>query len=366
MNVCIYRRSGPPNHSLLVMNRLNTDNLIEPVTTGLELQLQEPFLLYRNAHRRIFGLWFYDRDECARIAAKIESLVRESEPDSDPKPHHPPPQKTEATVDIFTMLSKAQNDYNSKSKSTPLQTPRAPDIASQSVMDFFAKAGGTAQPSNTNLFGVSCPPIADEGPMLLQRLMSNPVHSVEHIEKQQRSVTPKGDPPSQKKQDSKRKNKPDTPKTQSQKTVSKPNTNGQTLENELNFMSISTPKPSSPPTIFPKQLRQRPQAVEPPEESISDTRPLSAPLSAVQETPQKPALMPPTMFTSSAAKTNSERPILDTVITPIKPSPTVDVRPEPLTRNQLLQALNYLIKNDAEFMTKLHEAYVKSFSELVS
>jgi hypothetical protein len=41
------------------------------------------------------------------------------------------------------------------------------------------------------------------------------------------------------------------------------------------------------------------------------------------------------------------------------------VRPEPLTRNQLLQAFNYLLKNDPEFVNKLHEAYVKSFAEMV-
>ena len=39
---------------------------------------------------------------------------------------------------------------------------------------------------------------------------------------------------------------------------------------------------------------------------------------------------------------------------------------EPLTRNQLLQAFNYLLRNDPEFINKLHEAYVKSFSEIIS
>lgn len=391
----VYRRSGPPNHSLLVMNRLHTENLIEPVTAGLELQLQEPFLLYRNAHRRIFGLWFYDRDECARIANKIENLLREADPDESRAPvaqvdNSAPPQ--DAPVDIFTMLSKAQNDYNSKAKPAKA-TPRAPDIASQSVMDFFAKAGGTAksqQPATTNLFGVACPrpPVTDEGaPMILQRLMSNPVHSVEHIEKQQRSVTPKGE---QKKAEAKRKSKPDPGKVQNQKLSTSNSTgqqprpdrqsNGQSLESELSFMTVSTPKRASPLANFLNQSRQKsagstgpsissmpaaPTVPEPSEDVSCDARPPSTPLVSVQETPQKPALMPPTMFTSSAAKANVDRSTSDPAMTPIK-STGVDVRPEPLTRNQLLQALNYLIKNDADFMTKLHEAYVKSFSELVS
>lgn len=39
---------------------------------------------------------------------------------------------------------------------------------------------------------------------------------------------------------------------------------------------------------------------------------------------------------------------------------------EPLTKNQLLQALNYLIENDEDFIKKVHEAYIKSFNTLAS
>jgi mRNA-decapping enzyme C-terminus len=39
---------------------------------------------------------------------------------------------------------------------------------------------------------------------------------------------------------------------------------------------------------------------------------------------------------------------------------------EPLTKNQLLQAMNYLIENDDEFMKKVHEAYIKSFRTMAS
>lgn len=34
--------------------------------------------------------------------------------------------------------------------------------------------------------------------------------------------------------------------------------------------------------------------------------------------------------------------------------------PEPLTKNQMLQALKYLIENDDEFTKKVHDAYLKS------
>lgn len=64
---------------------------------------------------------------------------------------------------------------------------------------------------------------------------------------------------------------------------------------------------------------------------------------------QPPALIPPTMFSASSPSDNSTRPQI-----------------EPLTKNQLLQAFNYLVKNDPEFMIKMHEAYVKSFNEILS
>lgn len=61
-------------------------------------------------------------------------------------------------------------------------------------------------------------------------------------------------------------------------------------------------------------------------------------------------LITPTMFVPSNNNNNEKK-------VPV---------PEPLTKNQLLQALNYLIENDDEFMKKIHEAYIKSFKNLAS
>ncbi|XP_021194451.3 mRNA-decapping enzyme 1A isoform X1 [Helicoverpa armigera] len=347
----VYSRNGEPYHSLVIMNRLSTNNLIEPVSKGIELQLKEPFLLYRNAKCRIYGIWFYDKDECVRVATKLNSLIKESlkqvPGDNMPQNAVYNASTPSAPVDIFSMLSKAQDDFNSnkglvasKCDSTP---SRAPDMTSQSVMDFFAKAGSGAAAQMPAVSSLPSPGIfgprptdAREVPQLLQRLMSNPAHSVEHIEKQQRSVTPQEaqssngnmnldsairqncgfplkstpiDKPSQQRISGMKKGPLDSS-----------DTNGiMPLESELNLMHISSPKPTSPLATYLNQSQD-----------ISHT--------------QKPALMPPTMFTASTGGD-------------VQPSP------EPLTRNQLLQAFNYLLKHDADFVNKLHEAYVKSFSE---
>lgn len=147
--------------------RLNTNNLVEPVTPGLDLQLQEPFLLYRNSKYDIYGIWFYDKEECIRIANVMSKLVQDSE--DNRKSLEQSPRKVKKnyglpgnSVDIFSMLSKAQENFNTNKEikkkvikessspldnpamenipSGPLLTPLGPDVTSQSVMDFFAKA----------------------------------------------------------------------------------------------------------------------------------------------------------------------------------------------------------------------------------
>lgn len=80
------------------------------------------------------------------------------------------------------------------------------------------------------------------------------------------------------------------------------------------------------------------------------------------QNPNKPTLMPPTMFTA----TKEESIIEDPLAASTSISSTNTIRPEPLTQNQLLQALNYLLENDNDFMKKIHEAYLKSFNKIVS
>lgn len=71
----------------------------------------------------------------------------------------------------------------------------------------------------------------------------------------------------------------------------------------------------------------------------------------------KPTLITPAMFQSTNV-------VEEKVAVPV-PSQS-NFRPEPLTQNQLLQALNYLLETDPDFIRKVHEAYVKSFNKIVS
>lgn len=141
---------------------MNTNNLVEPVAPGLDLQPQEPFLLYRNSRNNIHGIWFYEKEECIRIACMLRKLLKECEETRSVNNNEPVDKikKTSGSnvndVDIFSMLSKAQKDFNTSRNieggtiirsnsppnnvSGPLAVPLGPDVTSQSVMDFFAKA----------------------------------------------------------------------------------------------------------------------------------------------------------------------------------------------------------------------------------
>lgn len=351
----VYTRSGEPFHSIMILNRLNTKNLIEPIVKEFDYQMQTPFLLYRNSKSKIYGIWFFTPEDCVRITYLLESLMEGLKENSVNKS-----KKKEKCVDILSMLSKAQQDFNKTPVKTETQpqfssTPRAPDVTSQSVMDFFAKASGKTTQKPVVTVG------DNEG--ILQRLMSNPAHSVEHIEKQQRSITPQDQIPFRQKgpNHSDRRSVP----------ITFPNTNinaERKHDSVVNFFRVASPQQNLTQNVSPLSTlmtqSQNPVAEETLE--VSGT----SPLAQLLDTPQKPALMVPMMFATSSVKPIQMMhicgPQTDKVDTNIVSNSEKFKNVEPLTKNQMLQALNYLLKTDSDFVVKLHEAYVKSFTEMVN
>uniref|UniRef100_C3YN74 5'-(N(7)-methylguanosine 5'-triphospho)-[mRNA] hydrolase n=1 Tax=Branchiostoma floridae TaxID=7739 RepID=C3YN74_BRAFL len=136
----VYTRSAAPHNGFTIVNRLSMNNLTEPITKDLEFQLQDPFLLYRNAQHQIYGIWFYDKDECARVGQHMNSLTQWAA--SSAMSEHSPRRQRRASldgatpiegsvtvtagkreVDIIQMLSKAQDEYD-KSKQTSGAEPK--------------------------------------------------------------------------------------------------------------------------------------------------------------------------------------------------------------------------------------------------
>lgn len=213
----VYSRNAEPYHSVFINNRLNTNSLLEPITAGIELQNQTPFLLYRNERNRIRGFWFYNRTECDRISELVEKIAKNAEPLSESQKSGEScnlPQQaidlmnySNSNVDIFSMLTKAQQDFNNsltapRSKGMP-QAPDAPKGMPQMTGDTVGKKNAPAQKGvpmvtaaapiqipthNTgtsesvmNFFAAAKPAQPKDG-QLLQRMLSQPVH-IDQIEK---------------------------------------------------------------------------------------------------------------------------------------------------------------------------------------
>ncbi|XP_044005967.1 serine/threonine-protein kinase DDB_G0283821 [Aphidius gifuensis] len=416
----VYSRNGEPYNSILIMNRLNTNNLVEPVTQGLDLQLQKPFLLYRNSKSNIYGIWFYDKDECLKIGNILNKLIKESDNkypittrltsnknitmnnninnNSNNNNQNNNTTKTTNNVDIFSMLSKAQKDFNTtrgetprnqntdniivntNDNNTPTTMSLGTDVTSQSVMDFFAKAKvntGHFKAGDQPNQGITTHRTVTETKPFLARLMSHPAaHTLEHIEKQQRSITPQPQITTTTKTTTidndneqvvvkikRQVNKNTTTQLESvshelqrQANLSiNETTNGTssfhriqspTSKTDIKYfciicdgLNVTSTLPDALSTLSMNfaSLGMDNKSVRSDESNIS-----------YHDISSAPALMPPVMFSASSPSENHNRPL------------------EPLTRNQLLQAFNYLLKSDPDFMKKLHEAYVKSFSEILS
>ncbi|XP_014326836.1 mRNA-decapping enzyme 1B isoform X1 [Xiphophorus maculatus] len=127
----IYTRLASPRHGFTIMNRLNMENLTEPITKDLDFQLQDPFLLYRNARLFIHGIWFYDKQDCQRIAQRMRILTQQEQILAQSQGGSLSPRAAAAgggvlvggnneakAVDIIQMLTKARTEYD-KSTSEP-------------------------------------------------------------------------------------------------------------------------------------------------------------------------------------------------------------------------------------------------------
>ncbi|EAT47731.1 AAEL001187-PA [Aedes aegypti] len=414
----IYKRTANPLHCIFINNRLNTNSLVEPINGQIELQSQPPFLLYRNKRARIRGFWFYNNSECDRIREVIAKLVEgcNNNPGGKKKPDMG---KTQANgngagnnVDIFSMLTKAQEDFNNStgkpSVSVPQQEPVPPSRNPSAAINIVPDA----PQSVVNFFAAAKQPAASEVP-LFQTLMSNPVHTLEQIEKQHRATTP------QKEATVTGKITPDVSELENSfKMMGIPINTGPAPVQELGSSPLATflsstnlaavrnnnqPIPKTKPIEISELESRHQQQQQPLHELLKKSDPLLNssgsglnPTSAiVGGSGTKPALMPPTMFASSsgsaakgltdlfasaANKKHQEHP------NGSQPGSVTDLLSkannnnhhpppgffpmvgavEPLTQAQLIQAISYLIKHDSDFVRKLHEAYLKSLQEMMA
>ncbi|XP_032232299.1 mRNA-decapping enzyme 1B isoform X2 [Nematostella vectensis] len=314
------------------MNRLNMNNIMEPITRSMEFKMQDPFLLFRNKTSGIFGIWFYAGSECVRLSDLLIRLSSEepqvrppSEPDLNKK--EKPQGEPNGKVDIMQMFAKAQEKYDkekSSNKSEANAQEQKPTIEEQ-------KQQQSEQ---------------------LQQLLRGP----EPSRKTRSYSTPVAPSPSV--------------STSGMSIVTYCQDNGPLglLQAMTNTKQASCTQPGRPveeqPSESPRTGAQR-KLFGGDKTATSNT--ITAALSTLQtsqDTPQKSmeqaanaaSLMSPMAFKAP--------PKVSAAPSPIKPLPP-KLEISPLTADQMAQSMTYLLKNDPDFVRKLHEAYLKSLHELL-
>ncbi|KAL6527943.1 hypothetical protein OROMI_029754 [Orobanche minor] len=71
----VVKRNTQPRFQFIVMNRRNTENLVENLLGDFEYEVQVPYLLYRNASQEVNGIWFYNARECEEVANLFSRIL---------------------------------------------------------------------------------------------------------------------------------------------------------------------------------------------------------------------------------------------------------------------------------------------------
>ncbi|XP_053720204.1 mRNA-decapping enzyme 1B isoform X6 [Synchiropus splendidus] len=152
----IYNRLTSPCYGFTIMNKLNMQSVTEAITQDLDLQLQEPFLLYRNARSVIHGIWFYERWECRRVADLMKLLIQQEQVQFQSQTNACDP-LDRAALDIVRMLTRAQSQYETKKASSePKEIRVSEDLHRNLIKPIPVKPSTRKLPKGQ--WGTSLPP----------------------------------------------------------------------------------------------------------------------------------------------------------------------------------------------------------------
>ncbi len=288
-----YKRKTSPKYGIFILNRLDTTNFIELMNSTMDIQLQEPYILYRNIFKTIYGIWFYEKSECTAMATVFQQILNELKEKEKEDDDSDSQMKDKAcTANLF-------DENGTENNPTPNSQP-------DSVRQFFAKACKEATKSQ---------PLVPQQPSCSRTICSS-FQSVAHIEKAQKT------------------DQYDNTFAQSAFDIGSSKNHDEEsdknfilLENNLKAMNVGAAVP---------RVKETPHNF-----LIND---LSTPNS------EFPELIPPGMLLTPDLSLS------------IRPDTTASVEKDKnhiLSKNQMIEAMQYLLEHDTEFADKLYDAYLK-------
>lgn len=145
----VVKRNTQPRFQFIVMNRRNTDNLVENLLGDFEYEIQVPYLLYRNASQEVNGIWFYNARECEEVANLFSRILNAySKVPSKPK--------VSATKSEFEELEAVPSMavMDGPLEPSPTTTSTIPEVPDDpSFVNFFSTAMTIGNSSNVPISG---------------------------------------------------------------------------------------------------------------------------------------------------------------------------------------------------------------------
>lgn len=132
----LIKRRSSPRFKMVVLNKLTTDNYMETVHGGLELELNPPYLMYTHGDDEIHGVWFYDASELDGMGKILKKIV-----DQLPKPDAGAAAAAAAAALPPQLLSPPSGPAPAPA-SSPLLAPLPPPAAALPAAADGAASGG--------------------------------------------------------------------------------------------------------------------------------------------------------------------------------------------------------------------------------
>ncbi|XP_072950732.1 mRNA-decapping enzyme-like protein isoform X1 [Typha angustifolia] len=145
----VVKRNTQPRFQFIVMNRRNTENLVEDVLGDFEYEVQVPYLLYRNAAQEVNGIWFYNAQDCEAVANLFGRILNA---------YSKVPQKPKVSPTKSSEFEELEAVPTSAIMEGPLEPPTSsaapvPDVPDDSFVNFFSAATNIGNSSNAAISG---------------------------------------------------------------------------------------------------------------------------------------------------------------------------------------------------------------------
>ncbi|CAL5194277.1 unnamed protein product [Lathyrus oleraceus] len=167
----VVKRNAQPQFQFIVMNRRNTENLVENLL-DFEYELKNPYLLYRNASQEVNGIWFYNAEESEEVANLFNRILtaHPKEPSNTTVPSNQSSEFQEH--DLVSLITKSPVESSSAAAT-------ATDAVGDSVLKNFFNAPKFAGPYASNVDSFQQPYHSASVNSTVPGVFLPPVHSLQ-------------------------------------------------------------------------------------------------------------------------------------------------------------------------------------------